>query len=559
ITFWPLATALSSAIPTSLGATLPLRSLSQVSDCQPQARAESNPTTALNPSATIDSGVVIGTTTTLPSATVAVNKFLGIPFAVTPPERFSPPQPAGKFRGPLYAQAVGPACTQQFIYPEEVRNFTLAVFNTPAPVESEDCLYLNVFAPATSSKDKAVMFWTYGGGLQNGNGGQPVYDGSSFAANQDVIIVNYNYRTNVFGFSNSPELPLTSRNAGFFDQRLALDWVHRNIAAFGGDPEKVTVFGESAGASSTDRLVTAPPPGPPFRAAIIQSGQASVSAFPRGTSGPDAWITLVEALNCTSASSQLACVRAADALTIKSIIEHAGLYFSPVTDNITQIATPVNRSEHHIANVSYMIGTNGQEGRSYAADITNLTGFIDSEFPDAALQKAVTAAYPVGQDGLITQGDVAAQIYTEWVFQCPAALVAHDSAASGYPTWRYYFNASFPNTQPGFNVTIAGLPDLNFGAWHSSELSIVFGTYPTLNATVQEVTLSRFVQTAWANFAKDPTTKGPGWPRIGSTEQDLGDLGANGSEGLTMITEEEVDFRCGIYAPIYANITAPAF
>lgn len=87
------------------------------------------------------------------------------------------------------------------------------------------------------------MFWIYGGALQFGNAGQAAYDGSSFAAYQDVIIVSANYRTNVFGFVGSPELPLTGQNPGFFDQRLGLEWVQQNIAAFGGNPSKVTIFG----------------------------------------------------------------------------------------------------------------------------------------------------------------------------------------------------------------------------------------------------------------------------------------------------------------------------
>src|SRR6266516_8090882 len=116
----------------------------------------------------------------------------------------------------------------------------------------------------------------------------------------------------VFGFSNSPELPITSRNAGFLDQRLALDWVQRNIASFGGDPKKVTIFGESSGASSVDRLVTTSPKPVLFRGAITQSGQASLSPAP-SVAGPLSWQFLLAALQCTTAKSQLACVRAADA------------------------------------------------------------------------------------------------------------------------------------------------------------------------------------------------------------------------------------------------------
>ena len=445
------------------------------------------------------------------------------------------------------------------------------------PGDSEDCLYLNVYAPATGGTGKAVMFWIYGGSLQFGTAGQYVYDGSSFATNQDVVVVSANYRTNgdhpsptsgvrvliptVFGFSNSPELPITSRNAGFLDQRLALDWVQRNIASFGGDPKKVTIFGESSGAASVDRLVTTPPKPVPFRGAISESGQASVSPVP-SIAGPVSWQFLVAALNCTTAASQLACVRAADAKTIESIVQHNTLSFSPVTDNVTQIELPVNRALHQ--SVPYMTGTNGQEGRVFVIGETNLTATINTSFPESAqLRQLVAEAYAVGTPGINDGYDAIAQIYTEYVFQCPAALVANESALAGFPTWRYYFNASIPNINPTAALVALGLPTLNLEAYHSSEIPLVFGTYPTAGATAQEVALSKYMQTAWANFAKDPSGKGPGWPSYGSSKGvnavGLADLGADGSIGSMMIPEYDVDFRCPLYTAIYAAVSAPAF
>lgn len=122
----------------------------------------------------------------------------------------------------------------------------------PLLTSSQDCLYLNVFAPSTPAPKggRAVLYWIYGGALEFGYAGLPAYDGSSFAANQDVIVVTVNYRTNVFGFSNSPEIPNGEQNSGFLDQRKGLQWVQGNIERFGGDPGKVTIFGESAGGYS---------------------------------------------------------------------------------------------------------------------------------------------------------------------------------------------------------------------------------------------------------------------------------------------------------------------
>ena len=131
------------------------------------------------PTATIDAGVVIGTTTSLPAATGTVNKYLGVPFAKTPPTRFAPPESAPAFSEPLMATEWSPACIQQFMYPRASYEFTQEVFNNPPPAESEDCLYLNVYAPSTPAPadGRAVMFWIYGGSLQFGNAGQYAYDG----------------------------------------------------------------------------------------------------------------------------------------------------------------------------------------------------------------------------------------------------------------------------------------------------------------------------------------------------------------------------------------------
>lgn len=151
------------------------------------------------PTATLGCGVVIGTTTSLPAATATVNKFLGIPFAQSPPQRFGMPQAAGSCN--VNATAWKPACIQQFVGTQVVRDFTEYVFNNPAPEESEDCLYLNVYAPSSPAPagGRSVMFWIYGGALEFGNAGQIYYDGSYFAAYEDVIIVTTNYRTNVSG------------------------------------------------------------------------------------------------------------------------------------------------------------------------------------------------------------------------------------------------------------------------------------------------------------------------------------------------------------------------
>tara|TARA_R110002003_G_scaffold198_14_gene15511 strand:- start:1649 stop:2287 length:639 start_codon:yes stop_codon:yes gene_type:complete len=167
------------------------------------------------PSATLDSGIVAGTSTPIPSAPHKVNKFLGVPFAA-PPQRFSPPQKAAPWQSVYDASAHRSACIQQFDYPEEERERIIEWLNTPGPPagESEDCLYLDIYAPSKGKKPKAVLFWIHGGVFIYGSGSLPLYDGSSFAANHDVVVVTINYRLNVFGFPGSPELSEGQRNLG---------------------------------------------------------------------------------------------------------------------------------------------------------------------------------------------------------------------------------------------------------------------------------------------------------------------------------------------------------
>ena len=378
--------------------------------------------------------------------------------------------------------------------------------------------------------------------MQFGTAGRPAYNGSGFAAYQDVIIVSVNYRTNVFGFVGSPELKPLEQNVGFLDQRLGLEWVQQNIAAFGGDPTKVTIFGESAGAGSVDRLITTLPGTKLFRAAIEESGQASINPFPTNSS-LQAWPQLVELLNCTGTPSELACVRSKPASLIQQIENQEALTFNPVSDGVTQLAdAQLARLAGNIARVPFLTGTNSQEGRVFTVGDNNITAFLQASLPgQPQLQALIAAAYPVG--GVYpTDYDAIAQIFTELVFQCPAAIVTDTAAAYGIPTWRYYFNASFPNTQP--------FPGL--GVFHSSEIPLVFGTYPTAGATAQEIALSKFMQAAWAKFAKDPTA-GPGWSALG-TSGEIGDLGALGSSGVKLVKPLPLDARCPLFAPIYVAL-----
>lgn len=194
-------------------------------------------------------------------------EFRGIPYAEQPigAARFKAPQPLLP-DGPQQANRFGDACPQ-----EEVSLFGISQM-------SEDCLYLNIWTPDCDNKKRPVMVWIHGGGYQTGSGAQLIYRGGHLAVHGDLVVVTLNYRLGAFGFlylnDLLPEQCNVSANAGLLDQIEALKWIRQNIAQFGGDPDQVTLFGESAGAMSIATLLACPQAHGLFRRAIIQSGSA---------------------------------------------------------------------------------------------------------------------------------------------------------------------------------------------------------------------------------------------------------------------------------------------
>jgi acetylcholinesterase len=208
-----------------------------------------------------------------------------------------------------------------------------------------------------------------------------------------------------------------------------------------------------------------------------------------------------------------------------------------------------------------------------------LTAFLQTTFSAApALIPAIAAAYPIGSPGITNGYDASSAVITDFTFQCPVALWANATASVGIPTWRYYFNASFSNTQ--------AYPQL--GAYHASEIPLIFRTYRRANTTTQEYALSSFMQGAWARFAKNPLA-GPGWNPVGTgragpvlsgaSEQVtggwyygtsgnvtvgdwdlgvLGDVGRVKGTGVMVSPQSQLDYRCNLYKPIYQAVVGTA-
>lgn len=224
-------------------------------------------------------------------------------------------------------------------------------------------------------------------------------------------------------------------------------------------------------------------------------------------------------LGCNSTSiskSTLACVQAASVDQILEILKRHKLSFSPTYDNVTDVTSvedAINGGK--AAKVPILIGTNANEGSVLTPVIPGPMLLLESIFGrNSTASDVARQAYPAAA----TNEELKSQIVTDYTYTCTTSALAKTANNAGYKVWRYYFNASFPNTQPFSGA----------GVWHTSEIDLIFGTYPRDNqTTTQQVRLSRFMQRSWADFAKDPSN-GPGWASVNNTSQGLEVLGANG-------------------------------
>ncbi|KAJ7480180.1 Alpha/Beta hydrolase protein [Mycena galericulata] len=485
--------------------------------------------------------VLVNTTSGLLQGSTAngVSSFKGIRFAqpATGTLRWEPPV-AFVSTGQQNVTSLGAACLQQF--PFAVAALNERLFNNPSdpPVENEDCLFLNVWAPASAQK-LPVVIWIYGGGFAFGTASLPLYDGTSIAANQGVILVSFNYRTNVFGFPGSPDLPLTGNNLGFLDQELAFQWVQANIAQFGGDPTQVTLMGQSAGSQSVASAISRHAPGTaPFRAAIMFSGaEISVTPTPSFTS----FNAFATAVGCTQAPgvTRLACLKQVPAATIRKYTNGASSgAFEPVVDDVTAFADPLERIRTGLtAGVPFIIGNMQDDGTEFVVGITNLAAFLQAELGTLVTAAEVRKVYPGLNDTAIIS-----ESFKDFAFVCPAQLWSGAAVGVGISNvFRYTYGAVFADLQLFPNA----------GAWHSSELPEVFGTYNRTTATAAEATLSGTMQTIVGNFIKNPTTApAPNWPKYvpGNKTTTLAKLAYEGnvlaSDVVQAVESDSIDAPC---------------
>jgi para-nitrobenzyl esterase len=430
----------------------------------------------------------------------AADAFLGMPFAAAPvgPLRWQAPQPEASWAGVRQATAFGPDCIQEPMQDPPGPGFVNRT--------SEDCLSVNVWRPhglGTQPRKAGrlpVMVWIYGGAFIMGAGSFPPYDGTRFAES-GVVLVTFNYRLGRFGTFAVPALVAEAKGApvanyGLMDQIAALRWVRRNIAAFGGDPGNVTIFGESAGASSVNFLMASPPAASLFGKAISESGgsSADLQTLDQAQAQGLAW-----ARAAGVAGDDLAALRRLPAATVWGGPVRAPAF--PVIDGqLIRMPNDVAFAKGAVAHVPYLVGSNGYE-QSLLQWLPGAEKALVRNRPDTG---GVLRVYEAA--GLDPQAALKA-MWGDAAMTLPTRSRADDMAATGSKTWLYRY-AYVPEA----------LRTVLPGAGHEAEIEMVFDTR---NGRIRHVwsardlAIGRMMHGYWVDFARTGNPNGaglPSWP-----------------------------------------------
>lgn len=456
-------------------------------------------------------GPVLGTTVREPDRR-AVEVFRGIPFARPPvrPLRFAAPEPPEGWREPRDATRFGPSA------PQPANNLLNGVVPGMTVGEtSEDCLTLNVWTPATSAANRTgarpVMVWLHGGSFLLGGSSLPTYDGARLAADGDVVVVSCNYRLGALGFC-----ALDVANCGLLDQIAALEWVRDNIASFGGDPGRVTIFGESAGGGCVLHLLAAPGARGLFHRAIAQSGATDFTL----TAARAAEVAQRFAACAGVAADDLDALRAVPVERILAAQDEAAVAllptvglmpFHPVADGTVVRAAPETAIAAGAADgVDLVIGITADEMRlfldpaTFPPDRATLVRQVARLREDLDATALVDVYAGTARPNRASLGDLWADVTTDLQMSLPARRVADAHARRGNTTYGYVF------TWP------AAAGDGALRACHGVDLPFTFGTFDRegwdafVGSGTESEALSTRMRSAWCAFARDGD---PGWPR----------------------------------------------
>ncbi|PSN70828.1 para-nitrobenzyl esterase [Corynespora cassiicola Philippines] len=421
-----------------------------------------------------------------------VAQFLGIPFAEQPvgERRWLPPVAKSREER-IDATRFGPGCPQFEGNASNVWLTDAPEFVTPANTTGEECLVVNVWAPWKQQQKKKhneslpVIAWIYGGGFQTGSGHiEYQLPAQWIERSQKHIVVGINYRLNIFGFPNAAGLKDDEQNLGFLDQRLGLEWIRANIANFGGDPDRITLWGQSAGAISVDNYNFAYPEDPIVSSLIMNSGSSHLpltAVDPTHTN----FTFVANHFGCgnSSAEAEIDCLRNVSSTDIVAFLKTRtdtgatpALSFNPIVDNRTKFSNYTARAlAGNYTKKPAIIGTVTHEGQPFLP-------YDQENGPDEAIANATTLQ----------------------LFLCPVVQTTLDRYASSTTTFRYLYGGNFSNIAPQWWE----------GAYHSSELPLIFGTHDIARtpSTPFQYDVSHQMQDYWLAFAEDPIN---GLPKLG--------------------------------------------
>ncbi len=495
----------------------------------------------------VEGGLITGT----PGWGWGVREYLGIPFAAPPVGelRWRPPQPVLKWQGVRQADRFSPACMQR------PQNPNSGSWNRGLIHTSEDCLYLNVWTPAASAGEKLpVLVWIYGGGGVSGSTAEPIYDGNAIAK-KGVVVVSMNYRVNIFGWFAHPELTResphhSSGNYGALDQLAGIHWVKNNIAQFGGDPSKITIWGESGGSRSVNFLAASPLLKGLARGAIAES---------HTTFGP--MLTLAEAqangakLAADIGKPSLSALRTASAeeLLDASVKNPQGLnsaivdgwflpqdiytiYSQGKQNDLALITGATNDEGGNISRTGAGAGGRGAAPETFPAYIA----WAKQTFGDKA--EALLSLYPARDDAQAKRAYH--DIYRDINFAGHRTWAKLQSTTGKAPAWLYLFSHIPPHPDGNGNN-----PRAPVGAVHFSEVIYVFNNlrmkdYPW---TDLDRKVADELATYWTNFAKTGNPSGPAlvnWPVYNPKDEYWLNIGD--TTRLERFNSKGVDFLAGI-------------